>query len=393
MRIGIFTDSYKPYTSGVVNSIITFQEELSAWGHEVYIFAPRYPHYNDYEPNVYRFRSIPAPTIKNYTLALPYYPGLNALLRKIDLDIIHVHSPFIMGQIGLYCARKHDLPLVFTYHTMYDQYVHYVPLAKNLAKKLTVHYSKYFCNRCDHIIVPSTAVEKKLIQEGIHTPVTIIPTGVSLQKFNNGNKNWLNEHFPATCNKQVLLYVGRLAKEKNLVFILQAFQIIHAQVPDTVLVLAAGGPLENDLKKTVALLGLKEGQEVIFTGPVPFEQIIHIYHSSHLFVFASKTETQGLVILEAMAAGLPVVAVNAGGVEDIVEHENNGWLCSENIEQFVETVHLALSDKENYAKVQARAGRKAEQLSSARMARELEQLYLHMTGMTGIKAMQSVITS
>lgn len=381
MRIGIFTDSYKPYTSGVVNSIVSFRDELSALGHELHIFAPSYPHYDEDEPGVYRLKSLPSPTNADYTLALPFYPGMQSLLKKIDLDLIHVHSPFIMGQVGLHCAQKQQLPLVFTYHTMYDQYVHYVPMAQDLAKKLTVQYSKYYCNKCDHIVVPSREVKKKLIREEIVTPITVIPTGVPLHKFVDGDSRWLNEHYPATRNKQILLFVGRLAKEKNLEFLLHAFQVIHERNPDTVLVLVAGGPMEEALKELSGHLELEQNQAVIFTGSVPFEQLVHIYYSSRLFVFTSKTETQGLVLLEAMAAGLPIVAIRAGGVEDMIDHECNGLLCSDDLEQFVQAVCFLLNDEQTYTKMKVQARKKAELLSSARMAKKMEQLYLQVVEM------------
>ncbi|MDR1615439.1 MAG: glycosyltransferase, partial [Syntrophomonadaceae bacterium] len=271
MRIGIFTDSYKPYTSGVVNSIISFKEELSRWGHEIFVFAPNYINYSEEEPGVYRMKSLPSPTNSDYSLAIPYYPKMQSTLKEIELDLIHVHSPFILGQVGLHCAQKQRLPLIFTYHTMYDQYVHYVPMAHDLVKKLIVQYSKYYCNKCDHVVVPSSIVKRKLNAQGITTPVTIIPTGVQLQKFAAGDTGWLNKHYPATCNKKILLFVGRLAKEKNLEFLIKAFKDIHEQKTETVLVLVAGGPFEEELKGLAASSGLILDEDIIFTGVLPYE--------------------------------------------------------------------------------------------------------------------------
>lgn len=174
MKIGIFTESYKPYTSGVVTSISTFKDELTRLGHDIYIFAPSYPNCDE-EDNVFRYFSIPAPTNPGYTLALPVHPGMLALMKKLQLDIIHVHSPFTLGRVGLHYARKFDLPLLFTYHTRYDQYVHYVPMAKDLIKDVTIKYSRYFCNECDHIIAPSHEIESIIRSFLVTTPISVVP--------------------------------------------------------------------------------------------------------------------------------------------------------------------------------------------------------------------------
>ncbi|MDR1160089.1 MAG: glycosyltransferase family 4 protein [Syntrophomonadaceae bacterium] len=375
MRIGIFTDSYKPYTSGVVNSIVSFKEELSRWGHEIFIFAPNYFNHSEEEPGVYRMKSLPSPTNSDYSLAIPYYPKMQNLLKKIELDLIHAHSPFILGQVGLHCAQKQQLPLIFTYHTMYDQYVHYVPMAHDLVKKLIVQYSKYYCNKCDHVIVPSSIVKRKLNAQRITTPMTVIPTGVQLQKFATGDSGWLNEHYPATRNKKILLFVGRLTKEKNLEFLIEAFKDIHEQKIETVLVLVAGGPFEEKLKDLAVASGLILDEDIIFTGVLPYETLGNVYHSAHLFVFTSKTETQGLVLLEAMASGLPAVAVRAGGVEDMVDSGQNGMLCAERRLDFKNAVCSLLDDEQVYMNMVQQAYKKAEKLSSIHMARKMEKLY------------------
>ena len=267
MRIGVFTDSYKPYTSGVVTSICTFKDELIKMGHEVFIFAPSYPNYNEYEENVFRYYSLPSPTNKDYTLAIPVYPGMNRLLKKLDLDIIHVHSPVMLGRVGLHYAKKYGIPIVFTYHTLYDQYVHYVPIPQELAKKVAIKHSTSFCNQCDHVIVPSTEVEEILINNNVRKPISVIPTGVPLHKFTGKpGENWLRAHYSIPEENKILLFVGRLTKEKNLEFLIKAFAKVKQSMPNTTLVLTAQGPLEHDLKKLAKTLGLSLETEVIFTG-------------------------------------------------------------------------------------------------------------------------------
>ncbi len=374
MRIGIFTDSYKPYTSGVVTSITTFNDELTRLGHEVHIFAPSYPHYQDEEPNVYRFYSVPSPTNPDFALAIPIYPGLGAQVRHLRLDIIHVHSPMIMGRVGLRYANKYNIPLVFTYHTRYDQYVHYVPVAQDFAKEVTAKYSSSFCNHCDHIIAPSEDIRDIIRENEVRKPVSVIPTGIPLQRFEKGDPEWLRANYDIPPENKILLFVGRLTKEKNIPFLIETFRIVKDKMPRTSLVLTAQGPLEDELKGLCRQLELSS-HDVVFTGAVPYDTLGNVYHSADLFVFSSLTETQGLVLTEAMACGLPVVAVRASGVQDMVDDGVDGVLTSLDREELAMAVCRVLSDDTLYQHLQSNALRKAESLSARNMALKLEEVY------------------
>jgi glycosyltransferase involved in cell wall biosynthesis len=378
LKIGIFTESYKPYTSGVVTSISTFKDELTRLGHDIYIFAPSYPNCDE-EDNVFRYFSIPAPTNPGYTLALPVHPGMLALMKKLQLDIIHVHSPFTLGRVGLHYARKFDLPLLFTYHTRYDQYVHYVPMAKDLIKDVTIKYSRYFCNECDHIIAPSHEIESIIRSFLVTTPISVVPTGIPLDKFQGGDRGWLRRNYPIPPHHRILLYAGRLSQEKNVPFLIECFQKIKRTLPDTTLVLVAGGPLEEELKDLVASMHLSE-QDVVFTGQLPFESLVNAYYSSELFVFSSLTETQGLVLGEAMAAGLPVVAVRASGVREMVREGVDGLLTGEDSDEFAAAVIRVLQDDRYYRHLQVNALHRAEQMSSRNMALKLQGVYEQLQG-------------
>lgn len=375
MRIGIFTDSYKPYTSGVVTSITTFKEELTKLGHEVFVFAPNYPNYDDHEEGVFRFYSLPAPTNPDYTLAIPVLPGLNMLVKRLNLDIIHVHSPFTMGRVGLRYSRRYGIPIVFTYHTLYDQYVHYLPVAQDLAKELVVKYSNDFCNHCHHIIVPTEEVAQILTKYQIHAKMTVCPTGVPLYKLQEGRSDWLKANYPIPKENKVLLFVGRLTKEKNLSFLINAFHLVKQRLPQTTLVITAQGPLENELKKQAVSLGMELDRDVVFTGAVSYDSLADVYHSADLFVFSSMTETQGLVLIEAMAAGLPVVAVRAFGVQNMVDHMVNGILTGEDLLEFSGSIITLLENPELYDQFRDKALEKAYSMSSENMARRLEEIY------------------
>lgn len=378
MKIGIFTDSYKPYTSGVVTSISTFKEELTRLGHEIHIFAPSYPHYSEVEENVYRYFSIPSPTNPDYTLAIPVHPGMNMLVKNLQLDLIHVHSPFTMGRVGLRYARKFSLPLLFTYHTRYEEYVHYVPLAHELAKEVTIKYSSHFCNNCDHLIAPSSEIKAIIKGFEVKTPISVIPSGVPLEKYRGGDSGWLRRHYPIPAQNRILLFVGRLTQEKNLPFLIQSFKEVKAMLPRTTLVIIAQGPLEEELKELVISLDLSLNEDVIFAGVLPFESLVNAYYSADLFVFSSLTETQGLVLIEAMAAGLPVAAVRASGVQEMVDHGVDGLLTANDTGKLAAAVCRILSDKKLYRSLQTNARKKAEKLSCHNMALKLEKVYRDM---------------
>lgn len=380
MKIGVFTDSYKPYTSGVVTSISTFKTELTRLGHEIHIFAPSYPNYDETEDNVYRFFSVPAPSNPDFTIALPIHPGIGNVVKKLQLDIIHVHSPFTMGRVGSHYARKCGVPLLFTYHTRYDQYIHYLPVATELAKEAAIKYSARFCNSCDHVIVPSTEIQSIIKGHDVSKPISVIPTGVPLDKFNSPQPDWLHRTYEIPMENKVLLTVGRLTPEKNLPFLIQAYRTVKERLPKTSLVIAAQGPMEDELKNLVQSLNLSLQKDIIFAGVLPFDDLVLAYSAADLFVFSSLTETQGLVLVEAMAAGLPVAAVRASGVQEMVDHGVAGLLSDCEPDSLAEAICAIIQDSALSQQMSLAARKKAEKLSASNMALKLEQVYNELTG-------------
>lgn len=378
MRIGLFSDSYYPYTSGVVTSIATVKDELMSRGHDVHIFAPNYPNYHVKEKNVHRFFSVPAPTNPDFSLMVPVSPRLNMVVKQLELDLIHVHSPFILGQMGAKCARKYDLPLVFTYHTQYDQYVHYFPIAQDLARELTVKYSKYFCNKCDLVIAPSCDLESLIRSYGINTPIRVLPTGVDADYFGSGDREWLRRTYGIPKSKKICLFVGRLSFEKNIEFLIQTMRLIKEKTEDVCLVIVASGPQEKELKRMAVGEGLELDRDIVFAGFLPREQLVHAYNGADLFTFASVTETQGIVLVEAMAAGLPVVAVRATGTRDMVQDGVQGILTDEDVPAFADSILRVLGDRKLYARMAAAGPKRAQVLSSKAMAEKLEAEYMSL---------------
>lgn len=368
MKIGIFTDSYLPYTSGVVRSIQTFKEELIKQGHDVYIFAPSYKNCSK-ESRVFRFASIPSLTNRDFSLAVPFSLRLKPVIQGLDLDLIHVHSPFLLGRLGARYARKENIPLVFTYHTLYDQYVHYVPFAQSFTRELAQKVSRDFCNQCDLVIVPTGVVGDYLRRIGVLTQIKKVPTGIKIEEFQKGNPAWLRQRYQIASGDYVLLFVGRLGQEKNVGLLLESFLLVNNEIKNTTLVLVGGGPEAEELRSMAVKLGI--AAKVVFTGTLFPPEVVNCYAGSDLFVFTSVTETQGIVIAEAKAAGLPVVAVGANGVSEMVEDGVDGYLTDPEPLQFAEKVCRILKDLKLREDMSRMARRRAEELSSANCTNQL----------------------
>lgn len=372
LRIGVFTDSYLPYVSGVVRSVQSFTKELRELGHEVYIFAPNYPDAQP-EPGLFRFPSLPALTFREFSLALPIWPGLSAVIRSLGLDIIHSHSPFVLGSLGARYAHKYSIPLVFTYHTLYEQYVHYFPLAPGLSKMIVEKYTADYCNRCQLVVVPTRVIKEKILADGVKVPIKIIPTGIDVKRFASGDPLWLRQRLKLGTDRKIVLSVGRLGKEKNVEFLLDAFALAMKEVPEACLVLVGTGPLEGLLREQAQRLGIADN--MFLMGRLDASEIVHAYAGADVFAIASLTETQGLVTLEAKAAGLPVVAVDAFGSREMVNSGQDGFLVPLKKEIFADRLVQLLKHSELRKAMGQEAKRRAQDCSARASALKLIGAY------------------
>lgn len=395
MKIGFFSDSYRPYMSGVVRSIEDFTRFLRQRGHEVYIFAPDYPDAGEDPENIFRFPSFPVVTNKSFRMAIPYTMGITDEVRALELDIIHSHTPFLMGRLALRLADKLDLPFVFTYHTLYDRYTHYVPGVSSLAKRVVAKYVLSYCRRSDLVLTPSPFVRDMLAEERMETPLRVQPTGVILAEYEAADGKRVREEFGIGEKEELLVFVGRLGQEKNLEFLLQCGRRLlnndsatsrgksfatgeTGKSPASAgrkrwLMLVGEGPEQENLEALAGELGI--GSKVVFAGYQPPGRVKDFYAASDLLVFPSLTETQGLVLLEAMATGLPVVAVDAGGVSSVVDNGDNGFLVDEDRDEFCQAVENVLGDEEFYSRAVERARVKAGEFSMENMTERLLGFY------------------
>ena len=374
MKIGIFTDSFRPYTSGVVRSIELFSREFNNHGHQVYIFGPDYPLLHPpKEEGVFRFISVPAPTMPEFALPIPISTQLGRTIRHIRLDVIHSHSPFLLGRLGARAARRYKLPLVFTFHTLYDQYVHYFPFARQTSKQVVQRISRNFCNRSNRVIAPSNMIISYLQRIGVKTPIVNIPTGVDLEEFKDLDPTWLEKNYGVKPDEKVLLFVGRLGQEKNVTFLLRAFHTVQSSYPNCRLVMVGKGPLEGALRRMSRELGIQD--KLIFTGVLPRQKIVHCYASADLFVFPSVTETQGLVIGEAKATGLPVVAIRAFGPAEMVYHGEDGFLTDPSPSSFTTAILDLLENRELYERMKNKAYENVSLISASSCAEKMLAVY------------------
>jgi 1,2-diacylglycerol 3-alpha-glucosyltransferase len=377
-RVGIFSACYKPTLNGVVVSIETFRTELEKRGWQVYIFAPQTPGYHETEQDstkVFRYPSLIWPGQKNYPLAIPVLaPEVTQKAKALGLNIIHTQHMFTMGNLGLKLGRDLDIPVVYTYHTLIAEYIHYVPLFSQAARAVIISLSRKYCNKCDQIVTPSSPMKKKLRGYGVNSPIEVIPTGVDISDFNNPfSRSELETKWHLPQGKKILLYVSRIAKEKNLDFLFEAIKILASRREDFHLLMIGGGPELSHYQNLVRQWNLSSF--VTFAGMQPKKDTNRFYGACDIFVFPSITETQGIVITEAMAAGIPAVAVNIMGPIDIIDDGQDGFLTPLKSNLFAQRIEKLLDDEKLRYRLGNQARINSQKFSVEACTDKLEEIY------------------
>jgi glycosyltransferase involved in cell wall biosynthesis len=345
-------------------------------GHNVFVFAQSDNDYKDNEPFIFRYPSLPLP-LGDISAAIPVSPFVDQLLPILKLDVIHTHHPILLGQTAARKAAELGLPLVFTFHTQYWEYTHYIPFPQEAIQeflKNAVHkWLKDFMQKCQHIIIPSESMKDFLVKEyGLEERYTVVPTGTNLEPYLDADGKSLRQE-KGWQDETILISVGRLAAEKNWETLLQAFAKVYSEHPDVRLILIGDGPARESLQTLATELGIAE--RVTFTGSLPFEEVPAYLKAADVFSFASITETQGLVTIEAMAAGLPVVSVDGSGTRDIVEHGKQGFLVENDADALANGLNQLLSDPGQMKRFRHNALKKAKTFDVDLLSKQMISVY------------------
>jgi glycosyltransferase involved in cell wall biosynthesis len=373
MHIGFFTNTYYPVISGVVRSVETFRQALTELGHNVFIFAQDASGYQDTHPFIFRYPTLDLPLPVNFPLPIPLSSFVDHLLPHLKMDIIHSHHPFLLGQVAANKATELDTPLVFTFHTQYREYSHYIALSQDFVKETIDRWVTDYIQKCQHLVVPSNSMRQVLADEyGVTERVTTIPTGIDLEPYQRADGPAMRQKLGWGQDK-ILISVGRLAKEKNWETLLAAVaQVIHKRA-DVRLVLIGDGSEQETLKNYSEDLGI--AAKVNFLGNIPFDDIPSYLKAADLFCFASVTETQGLVTMEAITAGLPVVAVDGTGTKDVIDHGQQGLLTPNDSAAQAQAIEQVLSDDTLRSRFKEAARQKAQSFEMKLQAQKLLDVY------------------
>lgn len=372
LRIAIFSDSALPVLNGVSVSIDAQVRELRSMGHSVHIFTAAHFGYKDPDPNTYRFPSAQTPWTRGYPLAFPPFYPLLYFFRKSRFDVVHTHTPWTIGFVGLRWAQSHGIPVVSTYHTHYDKYSHYIPFVpKRYVRYKIAKHTNFYYNEVDHIITPSDASKKWLMRHSVGRPITVIPTGaLPRQMLDRADMRLKLGLAP---NQRLLLYVGRIAEEKNMEVLLEAAAQVMAQDPSTVFWLVGDGPYRENCLEMARNLGI--GDRTRFVGFVARTEVDNYYAAADLFLFASITETQGLVIQEAMSYGLPVVVVQGGGASSPITTGENGFVVKNDPCELADCALDLLKDDALYSRISNAALRASGEFGIRDMAESVLNVY------------------
>lgn len=400
----MFSDSYYPRVNGVVVSVYSFVQELINRGHIVKVITVEYP--DDYEFNQNNNCSTGIIDHPNFSLnrlcskeiifskedrlvRLKQWHILKGILDEFQPDILHINSEWLVGYFGAIYAHHRRVPCIFTFHTLWEDYIqNYAPiLREKISKKIGRDIVKFYLKTANHILAPTPQIAQTVIKYGIDTPVELLPTGIPDFMFQKDEgeiekvrKN-LFSRFPQLKDRKILLFVGRVAKEKNIPFLLPVLQRVNQLLEATstesrqtaALLVAGDGNFMQELKELVAQHGLS--QDVFFFGYVDRNDLSSLYHVADVFTFPSKTETQGLVTVESMAAGLPVVAIGEMGTIDVMQGDNGGFMVPEDVEVFSQKVYQLLTDDVLYQKKSQEGRAWSKRWSMSALTDRLEAAY------------------
>lgn len=373
MNIGIFTDTYFPQISGVATSIKTLKDALEEQGHNVFIFTTTDPHVKKgtIEANVFRFSSVPFISFTDRRVAFRGFFEATKVAREVKLDVVHTQTEFALGMIGKYVAHQLKIPAIHTYHTMYEDYLHYVLNGHLLRPYHVKQFTNVYLKNMDGVIAPSKRVEALLKRYGVSIPLRVIPTGVDVESLNKPATHDVRHELGIAPDVPVLLTLSRIAGEKKINRILNVMPEIVDEFPNVQLVIAGDGPDVEILQEQVERLTLEDN--VQFVGDVPHDDVGAFYKMANLFVSASDTETQGLTYIEALAAGTKCVVYDTEYTENVFDNPCFGKVFTRPSEMRDAILSYLRENQTEIPPDKLKA--KMKQISAERFASEVHQFY------------------
>lgn len=347
MNILMVTNTFFPHVGGVARSVTGFTAEFRKCGHHVVVVAPIFEGIPERETDVVRIPAVQNFNGSDFSVPMLATGKVISALKRFPAQVVHSHHPFLLGDTALRVAATRDIPVVFTHHTMYEKYTHYVPGDSPRFKRFVLDLVTGYCNLCDAVIAPSRTVAEEIVSRGVKVPVSVIPTGVNAEVFGKGDGAAFRKRMGIPQDAFLAGHVGRLAPEKNLEFLTGAMVRFLFKNREARFFLAGEGPMKQGIEQTFADQGLAD--RFHSRGIMDFPELASAYRCMDVFVFSSRSETQGMVLTEAMAAGTPVVALDASGVREVVRDKENGrLLLREDQEEFVSALSwvAGLSPKE-----------------------------------------------
>ena len=380
MRILMISDVYFPRVNGVSTSIKTFRRELIEQGHQVTLVAPDYGPGATDDPDIVRIpsRGVPGDP-EDRMMQRKALAGFRKHLSTGQYDVVHIQTPFVAHYAGVKIARQLKVPCLVSYHTLFEEYLyHYIPyLPKALLRYVARHFTRSQCKAVNMVIAPSNPMRQVLADYGVHNLIEVIPTGMQMKQFDRPADGSFRRRHSIAEDRPVLVHVGRIAHEKNIGFLIQVLQQVRKQLPDILLIIAGEGPALQHTRNQVRQLELSNN--VLFVGYLNRDNdLLDCYQAGDIFVFASKTETQGLVLLEAMALGTPVVSLAYLGTCDILAPQRGALIADDSVDDFSTKLIRLLQDAEMRARMSEEGRHYAAEWSATLLAEKLALLYQNL---------------
>ena len=378
MNIAMFSNAYEPVIGGLQRSIATFAQDFRDQGHRVLIVTLEFPGAEASDDTVFRLPAIKTVAGTEYSIKLPVPAGLSERLDAFAPDVIHSHHPFMVGDTALRVARRRALPLVFTHHTLYERYTYLFYDESEGLKQMAAAIATQYANLCDLVVAPTNSINCMIRERGVRVPVDVIPTGIDVERYANGRGGDFRRAHKIPRAAFVLGYLGRVVEAKNMAYLTRVAVDVLAACPDTWFLVVGDGDAAEAVRRQVQDAGVAD--RVVMTGSLEGRAVVDAYAAMDVFAFASKTETQGIVLIESLCAGVPVVALDACGTRDILQDGETGWILDSDTscDQFARALRHVKDAPEQLSAMRTKARRHARDFDRKRCAEQLLAAYARL---------------